>query len=448
MIINILSIIVALGLLITFHEFGHFYVARRCGVKVLRFSVGFGKPIYRYVGKTGTEYTLAMIPLGGYVRMLDEREGNVPESLRDQTFNTKTVWQRIAIVAAGPIANFILAIVIYAFVALLGIQSVAPKVGEIATYSPLSQTQIQAGDELTSIAGEPVTSWEDVNLVLAGLIGQTGSIIVSYQVEGESFQREGSVQLSRWLTGEEPNNLIQAFGVSPWQPDVEPVIAQVVEGGAAYKAGFEANDKILRVEGFTMSSWQQVVEVVQASPGKRLDVEVLRGQMTYNLSLQPEIMQRNGVDLGYAGLAVVPPKWDESLIRERHYGPIEALSYGASQTYKMVTLTVSSIGKMLQGLISVDNLSGPITIAKVASASADSGLQTFLKFMAYLSVSLGVLNLLPIPMLDGGHLLFFGIEAIRRKPVSERIQGMAYRVGASLLFALMAVAIFNDIARL
>ncbi|MDP5057138.1 MAG: RIP metalloprotease RseP [Marinomonas hwangdonensis] len=448
MIINILSIIVALGLLITFHEFGHFYVARRCGVKVLRFSVGFGKPIYRYVGKTGTEYTLAMIPLGGYVRMLDEREGNVPESLRDQTFNTKTVWQRIAIVAAGPIANFILAIVIYAFVALLGIQSVAPKVGDIATDSPLSQTQIQAGDELTSIAGEPVTSWEDVNLVLAGLIGQTGSIIVSYQVDGESFQREGSVQLNRWLTGEEPNNLIQAFGVSPWQPDVEPVIAQVVEGGAAYKAGFEPKDRILRVEGATMSSWQQVVEVVQSSPGKRLDVEVLRGQMTYNLSLQPEVMQRNGVDLGYAGLAVVPPKWDESLIRERHYGPIEALSYGALQTYKMVTLTVSSIGKMLQGLISVDNLSGPITIAKVASASADSGLQTFLKFMAYLSVSLGVLNLLPIPMLDGGHLLFFGIEAIRRKPVSERIQGMAYRVGASLLFALMAVAIFNDIARL
>ncbi len=448
MIINILSIIVALGLLITFHEFGHFYVARRCGVKVLRFSVGFGKPIYRYVGKTGTEYTLAMIPLGGYVRMLDEREGNVPESLKDQTFNTKTVWQRIAIVAAGPIANFILAVVIYAFVALLGIQSVAPKVGEIATYSPLSQTQIQAGDELTSIAGESVTSWEDVNLVLAGLIGQTGSIIVSYQVEGESFQREDSVQLNRWLRGEEPNNLIQAFGVSPWQPDVEPVIAQVVEGGAAYKAGFEAKDKILSVDGLTMSSWQQVVEVVQASPAQALDVEVLRGEMTYNLSLQPEVMQRNGVDLGYAGLAVVPPKWDESLIRERHYGPIEALSYGASQTYKMVTLTVSSIGKMLQGLISVDNLSGPITIAKVASESADSGVQTFLKFMAYLSVSLGVLNLLPIPMLDGGHLLFFGIEAIRRKPVSERIQGMAYRVGASLLFALMAVAIFNDIARL
>lgn len=448
MIINILSIVVALGLLITFHEFGHFYVARRCGVKVLRFSVGFGKPIYRYVGKTGTEYTLSMIPLGGYVRMLDDRDGNVPEELRHQTFNTKTVWQRIAIVAAGPIANFILAIVIYAIVALLGVQSIAPKVGEVSPNSPLTQTQIKAGDEFTSIAGRAVTSWEEVNLALAGLIGETRTIIVGYQAEGESFPREASVQLNRWLVGEEPNNLIQAFGVNPWQPDVEPIISQVVAGGAASYAGFEVNDKVLSVDGVSVSNWQQLVEIVQASPNQVLNVDVLRGGVVYQLSLQPNSTERNGIKVGHAGLAVVPPQWDESLIRLRSYGPIEALLYGVSQTYTMASLTISSIGKMIRGLISVDNLSGPITIAKVASDSADSGLQTFLKFMAYLSVSLGVLNLLPIPMLDGGHLLFFGIEAIRRKPVSERIQGMAYRVGASLLFALMAVAIFNDIARL
>ena len=200
MILNILSIVVALGLLITFHEFGHFFVARRCGVKVLRFSVGFGKPIYRYVGKTGTEYTLAMIPLGGYVRMLDEREGNVPEALRSQAFNTKTVWQRIAIVAAGPIANFILAIIIYALVALLGIQSLAPKVGDVAANTPLAQTQIQAGDELISIADQAVVSWEDVNLVLAGLIGKTGTIIVRYQIDGRDYQQEEAVSI-RSLVG-------------------------------------------------------------------------------------------------------------------------------------------------------------------------------------------------------------------------------------------------------
>lgn len=448
MILNILSIVVALGLLITFHEFGHFFVARRCGVKVLRFSVGFGKPIYRYVGKTGTEFTLAMIPLGGYVRMLDEREGNVPESLRNQAFNVKTVWQRIAIVAAGPIANFILAVFIYALVALLGVQSIAPKVGQIEQDTPMSQTQIQAGDELISIAGESVASWEDVNLVLAGLIGKTGTIIVRYQLDGLSSLQEDSVRLNRWLVGDEPNNLIKAFGLAPWQPLILPIIAQVVEGGAAAEAGFLTGDKVLTVNDQPVANWQQFVALVQASPSKALIVEVQRVQGSTKLSLFPKSTEQNGKVIGYAGLAVVPPEWDESLIREQHYGPFDALSYGVAQTSKMVSLTVSSIGKMVQGLISVDNLSGPITIAKVASASADSGLQSFLKFMAYLSVSLGVLNLLPIPMLDGGHLLFFGIEAIRRKPVSEKIQSMAYRVGASLLFALMAIAIFNDIARL
>jgi regulator of sigma E protease len=448
MILNILSIVVALGLLITFHEFGHFFVARRCGVKVLRFSVGFGKPIYRYVGKTGTEFTLAMIPLGGYVRMLDEREGNVPESLRNQAFNVKTVWQRIAIVAAGPIANFILAVFIYALVAILGVQSIAPKVGQIEQDTPMSQTQIQAGDELISIAGESVASWEDVNLVLAGLIGKTGTIIVRYQPDGLSSLQEDSVRLNRWLVGDEPNNLIKAFGLAPWQPLILPIIAQVVEGGAAAEAGFLTGDKVLTVNDQPVANWQQFVALVQASPSKALIVEVQRVQGSTKLSLFPKSTEQNGKVVGYAGLAVVPPEWDESLIREQHYGPFDALSYGVVQTSKMVSLTVSSIGKMVQGLISVDNLSGPITIAKVASASADSGLQSFLKFMAYLSVSLGVLNLLPIPMLDGGHLLFFGIEAIRRKPVSEKIQSMAYRVGASLLFALMAIAIFNDIARL
>lgn len=448
MIQNILSIVISLGVLITFHEFGHYFVARRCGVKVLRFSVGFGKPIYRHVGKTGTEFTLAMIPLGGFVRMLDEREGDVSESLKDQAFNNKTVWQRIAIVAAGPIANFILAVFIYAVVAILGIQSVAPKIGSIAPNTPLAETNIQAADELISIDGEAVDSWEDVNLALASLIGQTRTIIVRYQAEGLLSQQQDEVRLDQWLVGEEPNNLIRAFGIIPWQPKVLPIIDQVVENGAAYSAGFQVGDEIVEIDGGLVSSWEQVVALVQSSPNKELVVRVQREGSFKELLLLPKATERNGELVGYAGLAVVPPKWDESLIRERHYGIVDSFFYGVSQTSKMISLTVSSIGKMLQGLISVDNLSGPITIAKVASASADSGMQSFLKFMAYLSVSLGVLNLLPIPMLDGGHLLFFSIEAIRRKPVSERIQNVAYRVGASLLFSMMAVAIFNDIARL
>lgn len=448
MIQNILSIVILLAVLITFHEFGHYFIARCCGVKVLRFSVGFGKPLFRYVGKTGTEFTLAMIPLGGYVRMLDEREGGVSGELKKQAFNNKAVWQRIVIVAAGPVANFILAVVIYALVAMLGIQSVAPKVGRVEQNTPLAQTSIQAEDELVSIAGESVHSWEEVNLVLASLIGQTGIIIVRYQVEGLASQQEDEIRLDQWLVGDEPSNLIRAFGIVPWQPKVLPVIAQVVENGAADTAGFEEGDEIIEIDGEPVTSWRKVVLFVQANPNKSLSVIVKRGEDVKKLFLLPKSMEQSGKVLGYAGLAVVPPQWSDDMTREHHYGPIDSVFYGVAQTSKMVSLTISSIWKMLQGLISVENLSGPITIAKVASVSADSGLQSFLKFMAYLSVSLGVLNLLPIPMLDGGHLLFFGIEAVRRKPVSEKIQNMAYRIGASLLLVLMAIAIFNDVARL
>ncbi len=448
MIQNVLAFIVALGVLITFHEFGHYFVARLCGVKVLRFSVGFGKPIYTYKGKTGTEFTLAMIPLGGYVRMLDGREADVPDALKSQAFNYKNVWQRIAIVAAGPLANFILAIAIYAVVAGLGLQALAPKVAQVTPGSPLSQTRIQSGDELTQLNGVPTQSWEDVNLVLADLIGQTGVFSVRYQSDDTNVQQESSFNLNRWLAGSEPSSLIAEFGATPWRPDVAPVIASVVESGAAAQAGMLPGDRVKSVNGVVVNTWQELVVWVQKSPNALLDVTVERAGQEVNLALVPKSREVGGVTSGFAGIAVEPPVLSPSDLRVREFGFFGAIQYGVSQTWTMTSLTVGSIWKMLQGLISLDNLSGPITIAKVASASADSGLQSFLKFLAYLSVSLGVLNLLPIPMLDGGHLLFFGVEAVRRKPVSERIQGMAYRIGASLLFAMMVIALFNDIARL
>ncbi|RDL44745.1 RIP metalloprotease RseP [Marinomonas piezotolerans] len=445
---NVLSFVVALGVLITFHEFGHYYVARLCGVKVLRFSVGFGKPIYTYTSKSGTAFTLAMIPLGGFVRMLDEREGNVPRELRSQTFNCKSVGQRIAIVAAGPIANFILAIALYAVIAGMGLQSIAPKIDGVTPGSPLAQTSISHGDELTQVNGVVTHSWEDVNLVLADLIGQTGVFSVRYLPSDTTVEQQETFSLNRWLVGSEANNLIAEFGVRPWRPTVDPVIAHVVEGGAAQQAGVIPGDKVLSVNDDQVDTWQQLVAWVQSSPNAPLDLIVERAGQRKSLVLTPSAREIDGTMTGVAGVGVEPPVLSSEDLRERQFGFFGALEYGVVQTWKMTALTVGSIGKMLQGLLSLDNLSGPITIAKVASASADSGVQSFLKFMAYLSVSLGVLNLLPIPMLDGGHLLFFGIEAVRRKPVSERIQGVAYRIGASLLFAMMAVALFNDIARL
>lgn len=448
MIQNILSIVVALGVLITFHEFGHYIIARLCGVKVLRFSIGFGKPIYRYTNKNGTDFTLALIPLGGYVRMLDEREGAVEDELKSQAFNNKNVFQRFAIVSAGPIANFLLAMILYAVVALQGIYSVSPIVATPIAGTPAASIALKDGDELLAINGEDVTSWEQVNFALADLIGHTGVIPIDYLDKETSTKVQQKVTLNAWLADEEPKDLISAFGLSIKRPHTPAIIAGLADDGAAKSAGFRAKDEIVAVNGQDISDWKDFVDVVQSHPSKALDVVVDRNGEKINLALTPMQRTIDGEAKGYAGIMAEPVKLDESWYRIIDYNPLEALGYGLQKTGKMISLTLGSIWKMLQGLISIENLSGPITIAKVATQSAESGMQTFLQFLAYLSVSLGVLNLLPIPVLDGGHLMFYLVEAVRRKPVSEKIQFLAYKVGASLLFALMAVAVFNDIARL
>lgn len=449
MIQNILAIIVALGVLITFHEFGHYYVARRCGIKVLRFSVGFGKPIYTYTNKAGTEFSLALIPLGGYVRMLDEREGPVSPELMSQAFNNKTVWQRIAVVAAGPIANLLLAVILYALVAWQGIQQVAPIIGSPIANTPIAATHLADGDELLAINNVKTDSWQQVNLALAGLIGTSGEVSIRYLPQGISTSPiEESVILDRWLVGSQPQDLIAEFGLTIKQPSMPAIIDELIAGGAAQQSGFQVGDEVIQVNGSAIKDWRQFVDIVQKSPLQNLSVTVLRDNQQLQLNLVPKQRIQDEVKVGYVGIMVAPVKLDDSWYRTLEYGPISGVLYGLDKTGQMIQLTLGSIFKMLQGLISIDNLSGPITIAKVASASAESGVQSFLQFLAYLSISLGVLNLLPIPVLDGGHLAFYLVEAVRRKPVSEKVQYLAYRIGMSLLFCLMAVAIFNDIARL
>jgi len=445
---SILSIVIALGVLITFHEFGHYIVARACGVKVLRFSVGFGKPIFKWVNKRGTEFTLALIPLGGYVRMLDEREGDVPAQLKGEAFNNKSVWQRIAIVAAGPLANFLLAIILYSFVALQGIQTVSPVVGGIESNSIISHSSLQVGDELTHINGQDVASWQQVNLALANLIGQSGTYHFNYLPLGGGSEVASDFKLDSWLSDSEPAGLISELGLEPKRPDMPAVIEKVLADGAAALAGIKAGDEIVRVNDNVIDDWQGFVSIVQNSPKQALSVSLVRDNQNLSLTLIPNEKLVNGAATGYVGLMVKPVVLDSSWYKVTEYSVFGSIEYGIDRSAQMISLTLSSIYKMIKGLISIDNLSGPITIAKVASASAESGLQSFIQFMAYLSISLGVLNLLPIPVLDGGHLLFYFVELVRRKPVSEKIQYLAYRIGASMLFALMLVAIFNDIARL
>ncbi|WP_372822161.1 RIP metalloprotease RseP [Pseudomonas parafulva] len=444
----IIGTLVALGVLVTFHEFGHFWVARKCGVKVLRFSVGFGTPLVRWHDRHGTEFVVAAIPLGGYVKMLDEREGDVPPALADQSFNRKSVGQRIAIVAAGPVANFLLAILFFWVVAMLGSQQVRPVIGAVESGSLAASAGLVAGQEIVSIDGKPTSGWSAVNLQLVRRLGESGSLRVGVRDDGGTLERQHEIRLNQWLKGADEPDPIQSLGLRPWRPAVSPVLAEIDPKGPAAAAGLKSGDKLLALDGVALGDWQQVVDAVRARPEAKVQLRIERDGAQLEL---PVTLARKGegqASGGYLGAGVKGAEWPANMLREVSYGPLEAVGEGLSRTWNMSVLTLESLKKMLFGELSVKNLSGPITIAKVAGASAQSGVGDFLNFLAYLSISLGVLNLLPIPVLDGGHLLFYLIEWARGRPLSDRVQGWGVQIGISLVIGVMLLALINDLGRL
>ncbi|TDB02668.1 RIP metalloprotease RseP [Halomonas marinisediminis] len=446
---NILAVVVVLGLLVTFHEFGHFWVARRCGVKVLRFSVGFGTPIWSRHDRHGTEYAIAAIPLGGYVKMLDEREGDVPPDELDRAFNRKSVWQRIAIVAAGPLANFLLALVAYWMLFVAGTVTVAPVIGEVTPGSPAERGGLRVDHEITAVQGEAVRSWEEINLKLVAAIGEPEALSIATRPNANAEPREHRVPVDNWLVRQDPPQPLATLGVTPWRPPIPAVLDQVVAGEAAALAGLEAGDEILRVDGQPVDGWRDFVESVRAHPGEPLELEVSREGRRLTLTVTPGRRELDeGVSIGYVGAGVVPVEWPEEYRREIRYGPVAAVGEAFSRTGEMILLTFDAVRKMLVGLISPSNLSGPITIAQISGDSARAGLESFVSFLAYLSISLGVLNLLPIPVLDGGHLLYYAMELVRGRPVSERTQAIGLRIGLALVGGLMLMAIYFDLMRL
>lgn len=446
---NILAVIVVLGLLVTFHEFGHFWVARRCGIKVLRFSVGFGKPLWSRVDRHGTEFAVAAIPLGGYVKMLDEREAPVPAEEQHRAFNRKNVWQRIAVVAAGPAANFLLALVAYWALFVAGTSVVVPKVGAVAPQSPAHEAGLRQGDELTGVQGETVRSWGDVNLALVGLIGHDGELVIEARPEDASESRRYALPVERYLVRQDPPRPLKTLGITPWQPAFPPVLGQVVDGEAAAGAGLQAGDRIVAVNGETIDNWMAFVERVRQSAGRTLEIRVNRDGSTRAMTLTPGTHQlEGGSEIGYIGAGVASAQWPDEMRREVRFGPVEAVGEAFSRTGEMTLLTLDSIRKMLVGLISPSNLSGPITIAKISGDSARVGLDAFVGFLAYLSISLGVLNLLPIPVLDGGHLLYYAVELVRGRPVSEQAQAVGLRIGLAMVGTLMLMALYFDLMRL
>ncbi|KTS99877.1 RIP metalloprotease RseP [Pseudomonas parafulva] len=444
----IIGTLVALGVLVTFHEFGHFWVARRCGVKVLRFSVGFGTPLVRWHDRQGTEFVIAAIPLGGYVKMLDEREGDVPPALVDQSFNRKPVGQRIAIVAAGPVANFLLAIFFFWVLAMLGSQQIRPVIGTVETGSLAAAAGLTAGQEIVSVDGKPTNGWSAVNLQLVRRLGESGTLNIGVRDEGSSAEQQRQVKLDQWLKGADEPDPIRSLGLEPWRPAIVPVLAEIDPKGPAAAAGLKTGDRLLGIGGQPVSEWQQVVDSVRARPGAQVVVRLERDGAPLDIPVTLGAKGEGEAAAGYLGAGVKGGQWPASMLREVSYGPVEAVGEGLSRTWNMSVLTLQSLKKMLFGELSVKNLSGPITIAKVAGASAQSGVGDFLNFLAYLSISLGVLNLLPIPVLDGGHLLFYLVEWARGRPLSDRVQGWGVQIGISLVLGVMLLALINDLGRL
>ncbi len=446
---SVVMFVVTVAVLVTVHEFGHFWVARRCGVRVLRFSIGFGAPLYRWYDKVGTEYVIALIPLGGYVKMLDEREGEVDAAELDGAFNRKPPLQRIAIVAAGPLANFALAIAAFWLVYMAGETGYTPIVGSVEKGSVAEVAGLESGQEIVAVDGQETPTWQALNFRLLDRIGESGPIRFSVRYEGSDVVYDSLGELDEWLAGAETPDLVGGLGLSLYRPPVPPQLAEVVADSPAKAGGLQVGDLVLSVDGQPVSEWLAFVEYVQARPAQAIALEVERSGRVEWLEVTPRRqVGSNGESIGQVGVSVQIPEWPEKWVRTFEYGPVAALGVAMKRTWDLSLFTLTSIKKMLMGLISPKNLSGPITIAKVATASAESGLESYVAFLALLSISLGVLNLLPIPVLDGGHLLYYCLELVAGRPVPERVQLLGYQLGLFIILGVMGLALYNDFARL
>lgn len=459
--ITLLAFVAAIALLVVFHELGHFWVARRFGVKVLRFSLGFGKIIYRKrFARSSTEWVISAIPLGGYVKMLDEREEAVAPHELAYAFNRKPVLQRMAIVIAGPMANFLLAVVLYWGLFMHGVAGLKPKLGEVPPGTPAAIAQMQSGETILKVNGEPVPSWQGLHWTLLKLaLGQSsGKAPQSAEVKVETQDVGGNtllhmLDISGLETKDLDGNFLDKLGLHLYQPPVLPVIGSVVAGSVAQSAGVREGDRILRANGKAVQQWMEVVEIIRAHPGQAVQLEIERagaqpGASAVPITVVPQAVDESGKQVGKIGAG---PQVDEAawkaMYTEVSYGPLEALTQSLRKTWETSSISLKMLGKMVIGEASMKNLSGPITIADYAGQSAKMGLAAYLSFLALISISLGVLNLLPVPLLDGGHLLYYAAEWIKGSPVSDMAWEIGQKIGIALLGTLMIFALYNDINR-
>ena len=443
------SFIVALGVLIVVHEYGHYLAARLCNVKVLRFSVGFGRSLFtRKVGPDATEWTLAVIPFGGYVKMLDEREAPVEAAEAHRAFNRQGVARRILIVIAGPVFNFIFAIAVYAGLYMHGLPEARPVLAAPTAGTLAQAAGFAAGDTVRSIEGDSITTWQDLRWrVLQGALQREA---LRFEVAGPRGDIAMHVlDLRAYPSEDVESDTIDRIGLRLFRPPLPPVIGRVVSGGAAERAGLRADDRITQAEGLAVTSWEQLVQAVRARPGEVLHLVVERDGARLRIDVLPDAANENGARIGRIGAAAqIPAAEAERVIVRVSYGPLESVAKAAAKTWDISLFSLKMLGRMLVGEVSWKHLSGPVTIADYAGQSAQLGWIAYATFLALISISLGVLNLLPIPLLDGGHLMYYSLEIIKGSPVSERAMELGQRVGLALLLVVMAFAFYNDLNRL
>ena len=446
---TIVAFIVALGVLIVVHEFGHYLVARLCGVKVLRFSVGFGRALATWrLGADRTEWVVAAIPFGGYVKMLDEREGPVEPAELPRAFNRQSVWKRFAIVIAGPLFNFAFAVLVYAGLFMYGLPEARPLLANPPQGTIAAAAGLQAGDTVRAIDGEAITTWQELRWrVLQAALQREA-------VKLETLNERGHIavvvlDLRGFPTAEVESDVLERVGLRLYRPPLAPVLGQIVAGGAAERAGLAPGDRILRVDGAPIQTWEDFVNLVRSRPGAPLSITLDRAGSGKTLEVVPDAVSAGNTRIGRIGAGPQQPEGyaDKLLVRVQH-GPLESLRRAVAKTVDISVFSLKMLGKMLIGEVSWRHLSGPVTIADFAGQSASLGWVSYLTFLALISISLGVLNLLPIPLLDGGHLMYYAIEIVKGRPVSERFMELGQRVGLALLLVMMAFAFYNDLNRL